>query len=194
MVAANLAQSHCVFANIQSLGGTLRAGRCSRSTRSAPPIDRNGGTVALFAKREVSSAVERIDAVIQDSFEGFEFNGEDTWVGRNGSTLVFIRADSIEETSAVVHVDAVVAHDLAITPNLCYDLLVNHQHPVGRWEVEVSDPTSGRGAIMLGTDIIDHHGSMDASEISIAIGLIAQSADAVDDELAAKYGGKTAVT
>lgn len=153
----------------------------------------SGGDMALFAKRATTSAVERIDAVINDSFEGFEFNGEDTWVGRNGSTAVFIRADSVSETSAVVHIDAVVAHDVAITPNLCYDLLVNHRYRVGRWEVEVGDPVSGRGAIMLGTDIIDHNGSMEPSEISIAIGLIADSADEVDDDLAAKYGGRTAV-
>ncbi|MFM8894841.1 MAG: hypothetical protein ACKOE2_05535 [Actinomycetales bacterium] len=147
--------------------------------------------MALFSKRPTTSAVERIDAVINASFEGFEFNGEDTWVGRNGSTAVFVRANSVSETSAVVHVDAVVAYDVPITPSLCYDLLVNHQHHVGRWDVEVQDPVSGRGAIMLGTDIIDHNGSMDESEISIVIGLIAESADAIDNDLAARYGGQT---
>lgn len=150
--------------------------------------------MALFSKSsKASEGAKRVDGILKETGADFHFDGEDFWMAVEGSTLVTILYNAVSESAGSVHVNAHVIRDVVVTPALCSDLLTNpdYQFILGRWRIENDD--SGKSIVLLGIDLIDYQGSLGAVELGEAIAFIASTADQIDDELAAKYGGKTAV-
>jgi|GEM_PF-891588 len=154
--------------------------------------------MGLFSKKsaKASASVQRIDAMLQDAFvETFSFDGEDHWVGREGSTVVCIQYYNFPQGVGVVRVDAMVIRDVVATPALCSELLTNpdYNRLIGRWDISADDETPGKSIVNLGMTLLDAPEHLVAGELLNAVILIAERADEVDDVLAAKFGGKTAL-
>lgn len=151
--------------------------------------------MGLFSKSgKASEGVVRVDGIIKELYgDNFHFDGEDFWMGVEGSTVVTILYVPVTDSAGAVHVNAHVIRDVVVTPALCSDLLTNPNYHflLGRWQIEQDD--SGKSIVLLGIDLIDYEGSLDATELGEAIAFIAGTADEIDDGLVAKYGGKTAV-
>lgn len=151
--------------------------------------------MGLFSKKssKASESVQRIDAILQEKFDGaFTFDGEDYWIGREGSAMVTVQY--FESATGLVRVDALVVDQVVASPDLCSELLTNADYDIGlgRWRILPIADGSGKSRVFLGMELLDVDGSLDADEITTAIGYIASAADHFDDELAAKYDGETA--
>lgn len=151
--------------------------------------------MGLFSKSSKASAgAMRVDALLKEMYDdAFHFNGENFWMGVEGSTVITIIYFSHSDSIGSVHVNANVIREVAATPALCSDLLTNpdYSFTLGRWQIE-SDG-EGKFTVLLGIDLIDFEGSLDKAELGAALGVLAETADQIDDALAAKHGGKTAV-
>jgi hypothetical protein len=153
--------------------------------------------MALFNKsKKLPVGVQRIDAALRDNYgDTFQFDGENFWLGANGSTVLTILYVEHSETVGSVHVNAHVVRQVRVTPALCHDLLTNpdYQFMVGRWSIEPDGLAEGLFTLLLGVDLVDVESSVDISELSTVLELLAETADNIDDDLAAKHGGKTAM-
>ena len=152
--------------------------------------------MGLFNKSKTNAAIDHVGALLDETFEAgsFHFDGDSAWVGRLNSTAVFVKVWAENEIVSTVHISARVIQDVKITPELCFALLTENRFRVGRWEVDMDDDGSGKGVVMLGVDLINWEGSLDAVELEHTIALIAESADEIDDELVSRFGGSTFFT
>ena len=155
--------------------------------------------MGLFSKKSsnASASVQRIDAILQEEFDGaLQFDGEDFWVGGQGSTMVMVQYfDGGDAAKCGARVDAIVIDQVVATPDLCFELLTNATYDtvLGRWRIIPFEGGSGKSRVLLGMALLDVDGSLDADEIINVVRYIASAADHLDDELATKYGGKTAL-
>ncbi len=149
--------------------------------------------MGLFNKSKSNASIEHVGALLDATFEAgsFHYNGDSVWMGRLNSTAVVVEVLTVNDTVATVHVNAPVIQDVQITPELCYALLTDNRFRVGRWEVELNEDGSGKGIVLLGADLVNWDGSLDAEELKQTINLVAESADEIDDELVARFGGTT---
>lgn len=149
--------------------------------------------MGLFNKSKSNAAIDHVGALLDETFEAgsFHFDGDSAWIGRLNSTAVVVKVWAENEIASTVHISARVIQDVKITPELCYALLTENRFRVGRWEVEMDDDGSGKGVVMLGVDLINWEGSLDAVELNQTINLVAESADEIDEELVARFGGTT---
>ena len=152
--------------------------------------------MALFSKsNNLPIGVQRLDAALRENYgDTFHFDGENFWIGGNGSTMLTILYVEHSENVGSVHVNAHVVRQVRVTPALCHDLLTNpdYQFMVGRWSIEPDGLNEGFFTVLLGADLVDLDASLDISELGTVMELLAETADGIDDDLAAKYGGKTA--
>ena len=152
--------------------------------------------MGLFSKKssKATASVQRIDAILQEEFEGIKFDGEDFWMGRAGSSAVTVQYMDFGSAEGLVRVDAVVIDEVDATPDLCSELLTNDDYilGLGRWRIIPIEDGSGKSRVVLGMELLDLDGSLDAVEIVNAVTYIAQAEDALDDKLATRFGGKTA--
>ena len=153
--------------------------------------------MALFNKSSKESAgAQRLNAQIQAMYdEVFHFDGEDFWMGVNGSTVLTIRYLEHQGNAGSVHINAHVVRKVRVTPQLCHDLLTNPEYHflVGRWKIEPDDEVEGLSSVLLGTELLDQDGSLNIDDLGAIVGLLAEAADDIDDELASRHGGMTAV-
>ena len=153
--------------------------------------------MALFNKsKQAPEGARRIEAQLQEAFgDVFHFDGEDFWMGVNGSTVLTIRYLEHQEDAGSVHINAHVVRKVRATAQLCHELLTSpeYQFLVGRWRIEPDDEAEGLSTVLLGTELLDQDGTLNTEDISAIVGLLAEAADTVDDELASQYGGMTAV-
>lgn len=153
--------------------------------------------MGLFSKsKKVSAGALRLDGFLRDLYgETFHFDDENFWLGINGSTVLTILYLEHSDELSTVHINAQVVRAVEATPALCRDLLTNpdYRFNVGRWEIEADANAEGRSAVLLGVDLVDHQGSLEQHELSLILGSLAETADSIDDQLAARYGGLTAV-
>jgi len=153
--------------------------------------------MALFNKsKQAPAGAQRLNFQIQAMYdELFHFDGEDFWMGVNGSTVLTIRYLEHQGNAGSVHINAHVVRKVRVTPQLCQDLLTNpeYQFLVGRWRIEPDDEADGLSTVLLGAELLDQDGSLNIDDLGSIVGLLAESADNIDDELAARHGGMTAV-
>ena len=150
--------------------------------------------MGLFSKKssKATASVQRIDAILQEEFN-FTFDGEYFWIGRAGSAAVTVEYVDFGSAKGFVRVNSVVIDQVVATPDLCSELLTNadYETGLGRWSIIPIEDGSGKSRVLLGMELLDLDGSLDAEEIVNAVTYIAEAADHLDDELATKYGGKT---
>jgi hypothetical protein len=156
-----------------------------------------GEMVALFKKsKNAPSGALRLDGLLREMFgEVFHFDDENFWMGVNGSTVLSILYVEHSENVGSVHINAHVVRKVSPTPALCYDLLTNSdlQFTIGRWSIEADGESDGLYSVLLGADLVDEEGSITSGELGTVIGLLAETSDNIDEDLAARYGGKTAI-
>ena len=150
--------------------------------------------MGLFNRQPQSNPeFDRINAMLEQEFgDALDRLQPNHWVGVEGSAVVDIRAEEISDGNCVVSVNSPVLMEIAITPDLCRHLMIECQQSLARWDVWL-DENGRTGTILLGAELIDHQGSLDIAEISILVSFLATTADALDDQLMARFGGKRAI-
>ncbi|HEY6330902.1 MAG TPA: hypothetical protein VI756_16340 [Blastocatellia bacterium] len=109
---------------------------------------------------------------------------------QEGSTFVYIRAFPIGEDKAGVEIFAHVLADVAVTEELTrYLLSYNLKLVMGGFGLAVGK--DGRGSVLLTHTILGD--CMDPDELYASVTAIARVADSLDDQLVARFGGKTAM-
>jgi type III secretion system-like peptide-binding chaperone len=104
------------------------------------------------------------------------------------STRIFINVRQFGDSSAVVNVFAITNVDLEPSPQL-YEFVATHS---GDWVMGhlALDVTDGRGTLVLRHTLLADY--LDEPELSNAVRAIAFTADEIDNELKAKFGGRLA--
>ena len=114
----------------------------------------------------------------------------DTFALQEGSTFVYVRTFPIGAKQAGVEVFSYVVVDVTITEELMRYLLTHNLRLMfGGFGLAVDD--SGKGAIVLTHTILGE--SMQRKELYASVSAIARVADDLDDQIVAKFGGKTAL-
>jgi hypothetical protein len=106
-----------------------------------------------------------------------------------GSTVVAVLTMEFDE-HVLVAIQANVANDVPLTGELAHHVLVDHDYMFGSLKLTAND--DGKTCSVRLTNILVAD-NLDKSEIVSALPLIAGTADAIDDELVARFGGTTAL-
>ncbi|MFM2022870.1 MAG: hypothetical protein RIR89_262 [Actinomycetota bacterium] len=106
-----------------------------------------------------------------------------------GSTIVAVLAMELNE-HVLVAVQANVAHDVPLTGELAKHVLVDHDYIFGSLKLSANDDGKTCSVRLTNVLVADE---LDKSEIVSALTLIAGTADSIDDELVARFGGSTAL-
>lgn len=153
--------------------------------------------MALFKKsKNTPPGALRLDGFLREMYgEVFHFDDENFWMGINGSTVLTILYIEHSEGVGSIHINAHVVRKVSPTPALCHDLLTNPelQFTIGRWSIEADGESDGLSSVLLGVDLLDEDQSLTIGELGSIIGLLAETSDNIDDDLAARYGGMTAI-
>jgi len=113
-----------------------------------------------------------------------------SFVLEEGSALVYVRAFPVGEDRAAVEVFSYVLIEVAVTEQLMRFLLAyNLRLVIGAFGLIVHD--DGNGEVLLTRTLLAE--SLDAAELYSTVSAIARIADKLDDEMVAKFGGKTAL-
>lgn len=114
----------------------------------------------------------------------------DTFALQQGSTFVHLRTLAIGEKQAGVEVFSYVVIDVEVTEALMrYLLTQNLRLMFGGFGLALDD--AGKAAVVLTHTILGDH--MDRVEFFASVSAIARVADDLDDQIVAKFGGKTAL-
>jgi len=106
-----------------------------------------------------------------------------------GSTIVAILPMELND-NVLVAVQANVAKDVPLTGELAQHILLDHDYMFGSLKLTADD--SGKTCsvrlvnILVGDEI-------DKKEITSVVAMIAGTADSIDDELVARFGGSTII-
>jgi hypothetical protein len=115
---------------------------------------------------------------------------DDMFVLQEGSAFVYIRVIPVNESSAGVEVFSYLVADLAVTEELMRHLLAyNLRLTFGGLGLAIAE--DGRGSVVLRHAILGD--KMDREELYASVSAIASVADELDDQLAATFGGSTAL-
>lgn len=115
---------------------------------------------------------------------------DDMFVLQEGSAFVYIRVFPVNESSAGVEVFSYLVADLAVTEELMRHLLAyNLRLTFGGLGLAIAE--DGRGSVVLRHAILGD--KMDREELYASVSAIASVADELDDQLAATFGGSTAL-
>jgi hypothetical protein len=115
---------------------------------------------------------------------------DDMFVLQEGSAFVYIRVFPVNESSAGVEVFSYLVADLAVTEELMRHLLAyNLRLTFGGLGLAIAE--DGRGSVVLRHAILGD--KMDREELYASVSAIASVADELDNQLAATFGGSTAL-
>src|SRR5215470_15475099 len=113
-----------------------------------------------------------------------------SFVLEEGSALVYVRTFPVGEDRAAVEVFSYVLIDVQVTERLMRFLLAyNLRLVIGAFGLIVHD--DGKGEVLLTRTLLAD--SLDPAELYSTVSAIARIADKLDDEMVAKFGGKTAL-
>jgi len=115
---------------------------------------------------------------------------DDMFALQEGSAFVYIRAFPVGASSAGVEVFSYVVADVTVTEGLMRHLLTyNLRLTFGGLALSIGE--GGRGSVLLRHAILGD--KMDREELYASVSAIASTADELDDQLVAAFGGRTAL-
>jgi hypothetical protein len=113
-----------------------------------------------------------------------------SFVLEEGSALVYVRTFPIGDDRAGIEVFSYVLIDAEVTDDLMRFLLAyNLRLVIGAFALIVHD--DGKGEVLLTRTMLAD--SLDSAELYSTVSAIARIADKLDDEMVARFGGKTAL-
>ena len=109
---------------------------------------------------------------------------------QEGSTFVYVRTFPIGEVKAGVEIFSYVLSDVVVTEDLTHYLLTyNLRLVLGGFGLALG--ANGRASVLLTHTILGD--TMNADQLYASVTAIAMVADSLDDQLTARFGGKTAM-
>jgi hypothetical protein len=137
---------------------------------------------------DVSVVKEKVRRILIDRLGSVEEDRDGDFTIRNGSARIFIRVMERNEEATLVRVWSLVALGVPKTPELFEHVALSSDGyyfgHLGLFETPEDGMTITFSHNLLG----DY---LDAEELMYAVGGVASSADQLDDELVAKFGGRT---
>lgn len=105
---------------------------------------------------------------------------------RNGSARIFVSVEDFADDDTWVRITCPVLRDVQLTPSLFEWIALNAaNYRYGTMSIELQE--EGRGTILLTHGVLGTY--IDPEELRIAVAMLADSADQIDDVLARVFGG-----
>ena len=136
---------------------------------------------------DVSGVKERVRRILIDRLGSCEEDRDGDFTIRNGSARVYIRVNQRNEDATIVHIWALVALDIPPTPEL-FEHIARNADGYFFGHLGMFEGDDGITVTFSHNLLGDY---LDAEELMYAVGGVASSADELDDELVAKFGGRT---
>jgi hypothetical protein len=136
------------------------------------------------AEERVESARERVERFLRERYGEFEDDPHWGYHGGFGSARVFCTVRHYLETSTAIVVASPLLSGVEATPELAAELhAIMAREPLGRFALSLEHGEVWAEHAVLGDDL-------DADELHTAIDAVARVADAEDDRLQARFGGR----
>lgn len=136
---------------------------------------------------DVSAVKEKVRRILIDRLGSAEEDRDGDFTIRNGSARIFIRVMERNEEATMVRVWSLVAMGIPKSPELFEHVAMSTDGyffgHLGLFEAE-----DGMTVTFSHNLLGDY---LDAEELMYAVGGVASSADQIDDELVANFGGRT---
>jgi hypothetical protein len=132
----------------------------------------------------VAKVREVIEAKLIELVGGYAVDPNGSYVIGLESARVFVVPAWLEDDIVVARVFAITNLDVPVTAELTsYLLSKNMEFVIGAFALDVSN-----GAVWLNHNLMADH--MSPEELAMTLGAIAQTADAIDDEIKERFGGR----
>lgn len=136
------------------------------------------------AEQRVQSARERVERFLRERYGEFEDDPHWGYHGGFGSARIFCTVRHYLETSTAIVVASPLLSGVHATPELAVELqAIAARGPLGRFAVSLDHDEVWVEHAVLGDDL-------DPDELHTAIEAVARIADAEDDRLQARFGGR----
>jgi hypothetical protein len=122
-----------------------------------------------------------------------ELDSDGSFVGMKGSAIAKIRISEIDEETGVVSLSAQILQDVPNKSGVLDELFFGvgtEKHDLLFWDVMKDD--DGTLNIFLKLRLLDINDNLKVEEFCLALGLLVQGADDIDDKLQKKIGGNRA--
>lgn len=105
---------------------------------------------------------------------------------QSGSARVFVRVNAMGDDQSIVEIFCYALSKVPVTPALYEYVATKNNYRFGKLSLVVMD--DGTGRVMVGHTLLGTY--LDPDELLIAVSLVADLADNLDDEMKAKFGGE----
>lgn len=139
-----------------------------------------------MASNQLLAAKERVQRYLTDLLGSIGIDSDGDFNFRHGSAQVFIRVAALGDDSTFVAVWAPTNVDVPVTPELYKYLADENQFRFGHMACYEKD---GAATIVFRHSLLGEF--LDPEELRVAVVLVAKTADEIDDQIKAKFGGRT---
>lgn len=134
---------------------------------------------------QVAVVKEKVQRYLIDLLQNIQIDRDGDFNFRNGSTHVYVRVQAMGDASTYVSVWAPTNGDVPVTPELYKYLVEKNHYRFGHLATSEKD---GKAVINFTHQLLGDF--LDPDELKMTVYLVAETADQIDDEIKAKFGGR----
>lgn len=135
---------------------------------------------------QVAVVKEKVQRFLIDLLQNIQIDRDGDFNFRNGSAQVYVRVAPMGDASTYVSVWAPTNGDVPVTPELYKYLVEQNHYRFGHLALSEKD---GKAVINFTHQLLGDF--LDPDELKMAVVVVAQTADQIDDQIKAKFGGRT---
>lgn len=135
----------------------------------------------------VPQAKQKVHDTLEGSFDDVVFNDDGTASFRYGSARVFVSVEPFDEDSSVVLLKAPVVSGATVSPEL-YEYVATGADDTEFGHLTVSVEPDGTATINFSHTLLGDY--LDDMELRVAAVAVAFTADALDEQLVERFGGR----
>jgi hypothetical protein len=134
----------------------------------------------------VAAVREKVQRYLIDLLQSIQIDRDGDFNFRHGSAHVYVRVHPLGEAGTYVSVWAPTNGDVPVTPDLYKYIVEQNHYRFGHLACTEKD---GKAIINFTHQLLGDF--LDPDELKMAVVVVARTADEVDDQIKAKFGGRT---
>lgn len=137
---------------------------------------------------ETAAVKEKVRSILMDRLGSVEEDRDGDFTVRHGSARVFVRVAERDAETTLVRIWALVAMEVPLSPAL-FEFIARRTDTFFFGHLGMFEDESGGATVTFSHNLLGDY--LDAPELMHALGGVASSADELDDEVVANFGGRT---
>lgn len=133
----------------------------------------------------VAAVRDKVQRYLLEVLNRVEVDRDGDFTFQHGSSRIFISVKAVGESSTSVRITAPIVFEAPATPELFKYVATGNTYRYGHMSCKEED---GKVSIYFSHSLLGDY--LDPEELKLATFLLARTADEIDDEIVAKFGGK----